>query len=310
MDARTGRQPLAWAIPEAWSTVRRIASAVLITALALGSLSGCFLLPQAPRDEPRDRETAEAEEAHADGFALIGDCWEGSSEDMGEWSAWEGDGPVDCDENHQAYTFFSGELTVDIDEAWEDGSVTSELGLAVSELCTPKFAELGVPDAAARVIWFFFVAPEGDWEDGDHRVRCDVALTALDSDWYDPALEDLPADIDDLMDDIDDNPAVYEVCVIGDGFGPYESTEAYYSDCDSDEYYWRYAGDAEYDQPPGAPFPDSEHLYGFADDVCADFGARGSEVVLPYVPNGESWKLGDRSVYCWFSTIQEPSTPV
>jgi hypothetical protein len=285
--------------------VRRLAAVTVIAALALTSLSGCFLLPQAAEPTPEPSESEQVD----DGFAAIGDCWETNFSDMAEWSVWEGDGPVDCDEEHHAYTYWVGELDADVDEAWVDGSITGELASAIGEECGPHLLELGVPDEADRARGYFFVTPEDDWNDGDRRFRCDVAVSALDSDWTSPELEELPADIADLVADIDAHARSYELCLVGDGYGPYESTEVYYADCAGD-YYWRYIGTVEYPSAATDAYPGEEALNAFADAECSSLGLRADEAVLPYVLSADGWDSGFRDVTCWASLLAVPSTPV
>jgi hypothetical protein len=285
--------------------VRRLAAVTVIAALALTSLSGCFLLPQAAEPTPEPSESEQVD----DGFAAVGDCWETNFSDMAEWSVWEGDGPVDCDEEHHAYTYWVGEIDADIEEAWVDGSISGELGSAISEQCGPHLRDLGIPDEAARAGEYFFVTAEDDWNDGDQRFRCDVAVSALDSDWTSPELEALPADIDDLVTDIDKHTRSYELCLVGDGYGPYESTEVYYADCAGD-YYWRFAGTVEYPSAAGDAYPSGDSLYTFAVEECSTLGLRGDEVVLPYTPSPDGWDSGYRDVSCWASLVAQPSTPV
>ena len=286
---------------------RAIPSAV-IGALLLTSLSGCFLLPEAPDPEPQSSETEEVETEH-DGFAEIGDCWDTNYSDLAEWQWWEGDGPVDCDDDHNSYTYFVGELEADVDAAWEDGGITSELINAVSDQCQPHLLDLGIPDSAARAVGYFFVTEEEDWEDGDHRIRCDVAVSAIDSDWNDQELEELPADISDLADDIAGNSRSYELCILGDGYGPWDSNEAYIADCEGD-YFWRYAGPIEYPSAAADPYPSEDTLYAYAGTECATLGMRDGEAVLPYIPSPAGWDEGYRDITCWFSLGQQQSEPV
>ena len=291
--------------------MNRFIPAAAIGVLLLTSLSGCFLLPQAPEPKPSHSEEAEAE-PEDDGVAGIGDCWDTNYTDMAEWSVWEGDGPVDCDEDHNSYTYFAGELDADVEVAWEDGDITSELAQAVSDECAPHRLDLGIPEDAARVGGYFFVTAEDDWEDGDHGFRCDIAVSELDSDWNNPDLEELPADIGDLVDDIDDHAEAYALCLIGDAYGPYESTEAYYADCAEGDYYWRFAGSVEYPSASGDAYPSDDALSAFADTECAALGIHGDETVLPYTPSPDGWDAGYRDITCWFSTIEMPAenTPV
>ena len=39
------------------------------------------------------------------GWQLRVEAWEATGVDLYEWATWEGDGPVDCTEKHQTYTF-------------------------------------------------------------------------------------------------------------------------------------------------------------------------------------------------------------
>ena len=290
--------------------MRRTASLALIAALALGTLTGCFVLPQAPIAQPDKDEPAEEELTPGTTLGTTGDCWETNYADMAAWATWEGGGPVDCDEPHQSYTLFAGELEADVDEPFTDGEMSAELSAATVEQCREEMLEFGVPAGAQRASFYFFVATEDDWEDGEHSIRCDIAVSEIDSEYAEPDLENLPDDIADLVDDIEENPISYELCVIGDSYGPFESNEAYLADCDGDDYYWRFAGSADYTDDLSAPYPSDEQLFAYADTACADFGARGDETLLPYVPSQEMWDYGQRFVSCWYSLVEAPSNPV
>lgn len=292
-------------------TPARLLAAVALSSIVLASLSGCFLLPVAPSAQQTQEAENDKKDEDAEGteYASIGDCWQAEATDMAEWAAWEGGDPVDCADDHQSYTFFAGELKNDVDEAWEDGGMSSELASAVSAQCDVNLRKLGITPEAQRVALYFFVAPEDEWDDGDRSIRCDLTVTAIDSDWYDPELEDLPADIDDLVDDIDKNPVSYEFCLIGDGFGPYESSEAYLADCDG-EYYWRFAEAVYLDYVFGDPYPTEDELFAFAEEACPASGARDGEEPLYYVPSPEMWDEDYGYVDCWYSTIEQPTSPV
>jgi hypothetical protein len=271
-----------------------------ISALLLATLSGCALLPSAaPEPTPDETRTG----------VQVGDCWEATGVDLYEWATWEGDGPVDCAEKHQTYTFVVAQLDADV-EAWDGGDLTGEVIGEIRELCDPALVDLGIDEAASRAPWYFFVADEDDWADGDHSIRCDVAVSAFDSLWGEPELENLPDDIDDLVSDVQKNPRSYELCLIGDGTGPYESTETFYADCAGDAYLWRFGGTAEYDSEAADAYPSDQELFGFANEACTALGLRDDEIVYPYIPTEQMWEAGDRTAACWFSLIEQQSEAV
>ena len=280
----------------------RTASAAVLAALIATTLSGCFLLPQpstSSEPAPEDETTS----------AQVGDCWEATGEEIFTWASWEGDGPVDCGEPHQTYTFLVDQLDADL-EAWDAGELTIALNTAVKEVCNPALVELGIDTAAARAPWYYFIADEDAWAAGDHHVRCDVAVSAFDSPWEAPELENLPDDIDDLVSDVQQNPRSYELCLTGDGTGPYESIEAFYADCASDDYHWRYGGRVIFDADDADPYPSDQTLFDFANEACTALGLRDGEIVYPYTPTEEMWETGDRNSACWFSLIERQSEAV
>jgi len=278
----------------------RFAATLALAALVAGSLGGCFLLPSNQNAPTRDRGAIGAVE---------GDCWATNVDDLIEWSTWQGDDPVECNRDHQSYTFFVGELEARIDDAWDGVSMSDELVGAVSELCLPKLDELLGTTDAARIELFFFATSPTEWEAGERVVRCDLALLAAGSDYFAPDIATLPTDIDQLLDDVRNEPRRYQLCLTGDGYGPHDSREARYADC-TDDYDWRFGGTVEYPASLDAEYPAEETLLEFADDECAALGAEGDETVLPYLPFPDDWQYGDRSIECWFSLVSAPQTLV
>lgn len=250
--------------------------------------------------EPEETKPAAAE---------VGDCWKADAADMAVWSSWMGDDAVDCGSRHQTYTFYVGEVNTRIDEAWNGRYMSDELAQWVNTECVVKLRKLGIPDTAARVQIFFFVAPKADWRDGDHSMRCDLAVSTIGTDWADPGLEGLPSDIESLIDDIDANPVAYEYCLTGDGYGPYESDLALIADC-SGEYYWRFSENINYDTELDDPYLSDEQLFAFAEQVCTVDDARPGEEPYYYVPSEEMWDADYRYVECWYSTLIAPVAPV
>ena len=285
--------------------------ALAITALLLGSLSGCFLLPLGPA-APASSPSSSNDRSASDGdvVAETGDCWQTSYADLAEWASWEGDGSVDCDKRHQSYTYLAGDLEESIANGFDDGLMTNELALAVSDQCRAALEdEFGWSEKEQRLGFYFFVPTEQDWNVGDRAIRCDIALKALDSDFYDPDLENLP-DVADLKRDLDSNSVAYQLCLIGDGFGPLEGSEATISDCTADEYLWRWGGVLDYPAASGESYPAGDTLYNYALDECPLLGIAQGETVYPYTPSPEAWAEGDYSIECWFSMVEVPSSAV
>ena len=276
----------------------RLATSLALAALVMPTLGGCFLLPSNQNGPTRDRGAIGAAE---------GDCWATNIEDMTEWSTWQGESPVECNRDHQSYTFFVGELDARIDDPWNGESMSDELANAVAELCRPKLDELLGTTDAARIELFFFATSPTEWEAGERVVRCDLALIAAGSDYFAPDIDTLPTDIDQLLDDVRAEPRRFELCLTGDGYGPYDSGEAQYADC-TDFYDWRFGGTVEFPASLNAEYPAEQALREFADDECAALGAEGDETVLSYLPLTDDWQLGYRTIECWFSLVPAPQT--
>lgn len=295
------------------SSVARLVAASTIVSLVVAGLSGCFLLPRVNPLGSGDETRTSAPSDELDAGA--GACWQTNYDDLALWSAWEGDGPVDCDEDHQSYTFLTEDLDADLEaelEAPYDAEgMTGELAWAISQQCRAVLEdEYDITDREKRIGFFFFAPTASEWDDGAREIRCDIALLGFGSDYLngDIDLEDLPADINDLLDEVESNEVFYQLCLTGDGSGPYEGTEAIIEDCTID-YFWRYGGYLEY---PGTtesdPYPEGDTLFDYAIDECPLLGIAGPETVYPYVPSEETWvQYGDRNIECWFSTLDAPS---
>jgi hypothetical protein len=290
------------------SLARRLAASTA-AALVLSSLSGCFLLPSLNPESPTEHTSAAPTQEALDGGT--GSCWDTNFDDMAAWASWEGSDPVSCDEFHQSYTFLANDLEAEVAEPFDGDGMTGELAFAISEQCRVELEdEYDITDKEKRIGFFFFAPTEAEWNDGSRAIRCDIGVYGFGSDYLNGVieLEDLPADIHDLLDDVESNGVTYQLCLTGDGVGPYEGTTMIV-DC-NDDYFWRYGGLVEY---PGTtetdPYPEGNILYDYAIDKCPLEGIAGAETVYPYVPTQETWEqYGDRNIECWFSTLNEPST--
>jgi hypothetical protein len=285
-----GADPIVEETPVRRSSIARLLAASTAVALVIGGLSGCFLLPLTNSSSSSETsETPSDETVDADG---AGACWDTNFDDLAAWSSWEGDGPVDCDEDHQSYTYLAEDLEVEVDEPFDSEGMTGELAAAVSDQCRGVLEDsLHITETEKRVNFFFFAPTESEWEDGSRAIRCDLGVFAFGSDYFngDIELEDLPADIDDLLSDIDSDEVSYQLCLTGDGAGPYEGTEAIIEDCTVD-YFWRFGGNLVYSgTTENDAYPEGDSLYNYAIDECPQLGIAGAESVYPYVPTQDSW---------------------
>lgn len=290
------------------SSAVRLLAASTAASLVLGVLSGCFLLPYVLPAAPENG--APVPFRTFSGVTSTGDCWQTNYDDLAAWASWEGEAPVDCGEDHQSYTYLAGNLEAHVDDPYDSEGMTNELALAVSEQCRGTLeSEFGITEKLGRISFFFFVPTQSEWKAGSRAIRCDIGVLAIGSDYLNGTmdLEDLPVDIDH----VDSDGMEYQLCLTGDGLGPYEGSEAIIADCTGD-YFWRLGGTLEY---PGTtdtdPYPEGDTLFDYAIDECPQLGIAQTETVYPYVPSEETWvSFGDRLIECWFSTVGTPSSPV
>jgi hypothetical protein len=277
----------------------------------MGGLSGCFLLPLANDSSGTGRGESLQTAAPLDPAAApeVGDCWVTNFSDLTEWASWEGDGPVNCQDNHQSYTFFVGKFGHDAEQAYDLDPATSALADTASGEClTALESEFDWTPKEQRLSFYFFVPTAEEWGKGDRRFRCDVAVTAIGSDFYHREVADL-ADISDLKHDVQSNSLSYQLCLTGNGAGPYDG-KAIVADCAAD-YDWRFGGHIAWTAgPKDEPYPSGDSLHSYAMNECPSLGLAQGETVFPYTPSPESWAAGDRSIECWFSTVQTPSSAV
>lgn len=294
------------------SSLARLAASITIASFVAVGLGGCFALPFLPH-RPSASPTSTPKEHKADKptGSETGDCWEATYRNMAEWSNWEGDGPVPCDERHQSYTYLSTAFDGDVSTPYDADGMTVELQDATSDQCDRAFDDqFDWGDKAPLIGVYFFVPTQEEWDAGNHTIRCDIGLLAIGSDYLQPKLEDLPDTMADLASDIKENPEAYGLCVIGNGAGPYESRQTELVNCGDGDYYWRYGGTVDYPAGASIPFPDDKTLNDYANDECPSLGIESGESVLSYNPSADSWAAGDRTIQCWFSLVEEPAGSV
>lgn len=289
--------------PNYWSTVRRTASATVIVALAMTSLSGCFLLPQtseAADEQPTSTPSPTAERYSE--YAEVGDCWESTYLRIKQATTWTGGAPVDCAEEHQTYTFFVGELGFEDEHFYSAIHPTERILTAANDLCANAFLEqFQGPEIPGRLMWFALPPKRAEWDAGEHRIRCDLALQPLGDDYLAPSELDSFPDMDDFDRAI--NRGQYDLCLTGDGYHPYDEGETELVDCSDGEYYWRLDSYAVYDAAETEPYPGEAVVDEFAWSHCDERRARDGEELFYYGIDEENWGYGYRVTECWFTTV-------
>lgn len=274
--------------------------AALATTLALAvMLGGCFLLPEG-QAEPSPTASAEAEP----GDPEVGDCWTTMDYNWAMWDTWRGDPAIDCEEDHQSYTYAVLDSLGDLDEIYgPSGWVLDDAFQLAFDGCYEALDEfMGTPIGdASRLGAKYFLPTKAEWKHGARWLRCDVLVTKIGSSVFEQVYADLPDDASDLVDAIDDAADYFDVCVDTaegfTGYGPYFSESAVYSSCSRDPM-WRLDGFETIPDDYNTEYPGDDAMAQFAADGClADMDP--SQWGYAHFPDADTWFSGDRSVTCW-----------
>jgi len=289
----------------------RLVQAVVGVAL-VATLGGCFLLPVADEagEKPETVATQSVERAPE-----VGDCWTASDYDWALWDSWRGDPPVDCQEDHESYTYAVLDLLEGFDEIYlANGFVMAEPSQLAFDSCSEALGEfMGAPvGELARMVAQYYLPSKSEWKDGARWVRCDALVYELGSSVYEQVFAELPDDESSLIDAIEENADYFDLCLDTDegftGYGPYFSDTAVYSDCSVDPM-WRLDG---FDTIPGeynTDYPGDDAIAQFATDGClAD--VEPTQWSYAHFPDSDSWFTGDRMITCWTYEWDVPADAV
>lgn len=280
----------------------RLLRPALVAALVLSTLSGCFLLPTAD-EQPASAPTSTAD-ATEPATPEVGDCWTTTDYNWGLWQSWRGDPAVDCDEDHESYTYAVLDLLGEFDEIYlANGFVIAEPAQRALDNCSEELDNfMGAPiSELARIVAQYYLPSKSEWKAGARWVRCDALVYEVGSSLYEPVFAELPADESELIDALDEDADYFDFCLDTDegftGYGPYVSDTAVYSNCAADPM-WRLDG---FDTIPGeynSEYPGDDVIAQYASDGClADMDP--TQWGYAHYPDSESWFTGDRSITCW-----------
>ena len=279
----------------------RVPIALATTILLATMLGGCFLLPPG---ESTPRPTASAEEDAAPAEPRVGDCWTTEDYNWGLWDSWRGDPAVDCEEDHESYTYSVLDLLDGFDEIYlSNGFVIEEPAQLAYDSCYEAIGEfMGAPiDGYSRMVAQYFLPSKSEWKDGARWVRCDALVYQIGSSVWEQVFAELPDDETELIEALDDDADYFDMCLDTDegftGYGPYFSETAVYSYCSGDPM-WRLDG---YDTIPGeynTEYPGDDVMAQYAADGClAEMDPR--DWGYAHFPDADTWMTGDRSITCW-----------
>ena len=291
----------------------RLPAALATTLALLAMLGGCFLLPVG---DPRPSPTASATEAKAEpADPEVGDCWTTDDYNWGIWESWRGDAAVDCEEDHESYTYAVLDLLGDFDEIYRsNGFAIAEPAQLAFDSCYAELDELmGSPlGDYSRMISKSYLPSKSEWKEGARWVRCDLLVYEVGSSLWEQVFAELPDDESTLIDARDDDADYFDFCLDTDegftGFGPYFSDTAVYSYCSWDPM-WRLIGS---DTMPGeynADYPGDDAIEQYAMNGCF----AGTDPQLwgyAHYPDYNSWFTGDRAITCWAYEWEVPEDAV
>ena len=201
---------------------------------------------------------------------------------------------VDCSEEHNAETFYIGELADAEDLEFDD----PELGAQVFDQCYPRYLRFAgaTPSLALRSVvdWAWWRPSEDAWDEGARWYRCDVVGGNDQS----SALVSLPETAKGLLLGIP--PSKWMLCADGG-----EVASAPKVAC-SEQHVWR-AVSAVVVGTPKDKWPGARVVEVNTRDYCADWVSAWLSYPLDYEYGytwfGKAeWEAGNRQSVCWAKT--------
>lgn len=274
---------------------RRSLASVVGVALLAFALAGCSLLPGLG-----------SKTAVAASTPTVGQCWNASAAQAGEWTDWEGQAAAACASSHTLYTYQVGKISGVTSSSWAAPGDTSDLSDAVEakadDACRlstllphEKWNQQLIQD-------FFFVPTEAQWKAGARWVRCDVGVLAVGTTVADENLGPLPSRIATFVAGVTSDPARYEFCVnspqSATAEGPLDDPDSIIADCSKDPQ-WKLAAHGNLPGAAGAPFPADATANSDSTKICAPAATGDGQIWIAYLPTKADWASGDREVDCW-----------
>ncbi len=281
----------------------RIPVVFATAALLVAGLGGCFLLPEKHTAGPATHSSPTSSPEQPE-FA-VGDCWTASYKQFSSWSSWYGKPKVNCNKDHQLYTFAVHDVLKGTEPPVDDQGYLTDLAFTqATDFCSSQLERLLDVDAneQSRLSFGYFLPRLEQWEAGARWVRCDLSILKPGSKILAPDLADLPSRVSELADVIEQSPRHFDICVnTGEGwtgYGPWESESAVYGYCEDDPE-WTLHATVVYPGDLDAPFPGAEALNSYTSENCLR-DVDPNQLGYSYIPDEESWDYGQRRIECWF----------
>jgi hypothetical protein len=149
------------------------------------------------------------------------------------------------------------------------------------------------------------------WKAGARWIRCDIGLFQVGSLFASPTLDQLPPQIDSLVQLVTSNRDAYGDCVTttdpSGQTGPYDDAKAVIADCTQD-YQWRYILNYTMPGDPGSAYPSPAARSAVEQTECGDAAEAAGRQWLTYVPTESQWADGRRDASCWYSRDETPQS--
>jgi hypothetical protein len=281
-----------------------------LAVAAAATLAGCSLLLPSSQHSPAPSSSAPSSSAPSQATAAqptIGQCWNGTIKDAGDWADWSGSSATACGRSHTLYTYGVGHVTGLQPTDWavsaSNPALRDDVAAAASKTCDAPYAKLlpTLPDASHSLLRvFFFVPSRAEWKQGARWVRCDLALLDFGTSTAHERFAPLPASISTLTDAVVSDPLTYAMCLDTDhstAKGPFADSSDVITDCRNHPE-WLYAQSGLFTQAANAPYPTSKELSARVSAVCSA-QLMPTEVWSAYYPTPATWKSGDRAIECW-----------
>lgn len=233
----------------------------------------------------------------------VGDCWRSTYSAVTNDTSWTGGGPVGCAVSHQLFTYAIATVSSTA-PTWGDGSgaIDDTINHDAVHACHVKFTSLIhllPPDA--RLVEYFFIAPEASWNRGARWVRCDLGVYQAGSSFDHPTLATLPAQISVLVRQAKSTPDLFADCVVtsdpSGNTGPYDDPKATIADCTKNSYQWRMQN--FFDLGLSDVYPSDDQISAVGELRCGKQAPSDNDWIT-YVPTEEQWSSGDHIGECWF----------
>jgi hypothetical protein len=237
----------------------------------------------------------------------VGQCWNASNAEAGEWANWKGTAAVTCASSHVLYTYAVGKISGVSANSWaapgSSSSLSNDVQVKAEDACSTTALLPKLKWNQQLVQGFFFVPSEAQWKAGARWVRCDIGVLGYGATLANEVLAKLPTRISTLVASVSSDPKRYDFCVDSpvpvSETGPLDNAAARIADCRQNPQ-WALTGHGNLPEPAGAAFPTEPTANNESAAICSKYAVNDNEIWIAYLPTESDWKLtNSREVQCW-----------